>query len=86
MTDTAERVMRMHYKVTLEGDFAVVHERAQDAVSLLSQRHAARRISDFAAKLPRFSFENKLTDYFDWGRLKVNVTHLVEPGLVRWEK
>jgi hypothetical protein len=66
----------------LAADWATVHERVSNAVDHLHVRAAARRIATFAATLPRITV--KLTEHFDWDRLRVNVATLVAPDLVKW--
>lgn len=66
----------------LAADWATVHAPVRDAIDRLAVRKAARRIAAFAAQLPRITV--KLTDHFDWDRLRVNVYSLVAPDLVKW--
>lgn len=81
----------------LATDFAIVHAPARDALELLERKRAAERIAAFAREyMPRVaiqlvpprdvSAENDYPQWFDWSHLRVNVTHCVEPKLVRWTK
>lgn len=73
---------------SLASDWDLLHDTAKpespvDAARIANERGAAaQRVADFAGTLPRITV--RLTEHFDWDRLRVNVAHRVSPGLVRW--
>jgi CRP-like cAMP-binding protein len=71
--------------MTLEEDMACVSQRATDAIATLAIRRAAARIAEYVLSLSRL-VAVKLTDYFDWERLKINVAHLVAPSTVKFSE
>lgn len=72
-----------------ETDWLTLHAAAPaDSPGDVIRLRAARR--EAAARLARLAdwvgvpMPFRMTEWFDWDRLRVNVTHLVEPGMVRW--
>ena len=57
-----------------------------DAVNIARSRNAlrdaARRLAGLTGRMPHITM--RITQWFDWDKLMVNVTHLVSPELVKW--
>lgn len=57
----------------------------RDATAIVRRRRAGRYVASVAdVALSRIVYV-RLTEHFDWERLRVNVYHLVAPKLVRWK-
>lgn len=73
---------------TPSGDIALlaVTESGLDPVDVArvrnAKRGAAARLAIAATHLPRC--KQPLTEHMDFERLRVNVAHVVAPGLVKW--
>lgn len=70
---------------SLAEDIIAVSAPATDAIATLAVRRAAARISEFVLSLSRLVIV-RITQWFDWERLRVNVAHLVAPTLVKFKE
>ena len=68
----------------IEHDWHAVHATALNAADLARRRNAARRIADWLFAYLTRVVGTRLTEWFDWDRLRVNVAHRVSPSTVRW--
>lgn len=69
--------------INIESDWLTVHTPPRDAVDLVNIRDAARRLASLRYGMTMV-VPLRLTEWFDWDRLRVNVTHHVSPQLVKW--
>lgn len=66
--------------------WSAVHTPPRSPGDVARARNAARTVAAVAdVELTRI-VGVRITEYFDWERLRVNVTHRVSPRLIRWEE
>ena len=65
-------------------DWLIAHLRPSSPGDVIRIRLAADRLADFRYAMSMVT-PVRMTEWFDWDRLRVNVAHLVSPRIVRFE-